>query len=784
MPIGNYQSGVPSLISNLEQDSNAVTNQDFLRILRVLREQAALPYANIELDNLQHQIDILTHIKPITVNTVSPSTPASLEIAQADDGLSIVVDIPQGADGTQGIQGVQGDSLTFKGVYATLALLQAAFPTGTTGVYVVAADGKWYYWLGSAWVAGGTYQAAAIGKATLTKDLYAASSQRYFHSDYVLVGKNLFDKSAVTPGYKIAGANPVADATFTLSDYIPISPNTQYVRKDTFYGQAFYDSSYVYISQISYTANKYFTTPATAAFIRFSIANENVNSEQFELGAVSTTYEPFALAFKSQKLKSVPFKSLEDIAKNDAYPFQPLATFNNDAQFAEMKNAIKKIEVYGADPTKTYCLGLVNRHNVTYQTRLYIYECNANGTVKDYVCLTTKTNYIEPVGIDEYIVAEAKSSGVYAKIWIDWSKITDGASYDFTHYDKSGLDYRTYMPLTTDEFRITLPPKIYGVVGKEINIYFDNITLSTNINDYNFDVVCTIGTQQNERWTCIPTVAGTTALTINVYKDNVLVGTATTSIVVKASSVGNGVNRRCLFIGDSTTEAGVYTQELLNIQNVDVTKLNLIGTKGIAPDLHEGIGGWSIHSFYTDATSPFVFSGVFNFAQYVSANGYANIDRIGIHLGINDMFAQTDDVTLNANIATTLGELNAMIANIRLYSSTVKIGVMVAIPPSSNQDAFGKNYASGQTRWRYKRNHYLWTKAFIDYFKAREAENIYVVPLNTCLDTVNNMSTETVAVNSRNAKQVVRQSNGIHPALEGYNQMADAIWYWLKSFES
>lgn len=44
-----------------------------------------------------------------------------------------------------------------KGVYSTLAALQAAYPTGTSGIYVVTADGHWYYWNGTAWTDGGTY---------------------------------------------------------------------------------------------------------------------------------------------------------------------------------------------------------------------------------------------------------------------------------------------------------------------------------------------------------------------------------------------------------------------------------------------------------------------------------------------------------------------------------------------------------------------------------------------------------------------------------------------------
>ena len=55
-----------------------------------------------------------------------------------------------------------------KGTYATLSALQSAKPTGDANIYVVTADGKWYYWSGSAWVAGGTYQSTGIADGSIT----------------------------------------------------------------------------------------------------------------------------------------------------------------------------------------------------------------------------------------------------------------------------------------------------------------------------------------------------------------------------------------------------------------------------------------------------------------------------------------------------------------------------------------------------------------------------------------------------------------------------------------
>jgi hypothetical protein len=55
-----------------------------------------------------------------------------------------------------------------KGVYATLTDLQTAYPTGNTNIYIVTADGKWYYWNSSTWTAGGTYQSIGIVDGSIT----------------------------------------------------------------------------------------------------------------------------------------------------------------------------------------------------------------------------------------------------------------------------------------------------------------------------------------------------------------------------------------------------------------------------------------------------------------------------------------------------------------------------------------------------------------------------------------------------------------------------------------
>jgi lysophospholipase L1-like esterase len=117
-------------------------------------------------------------------------------------------------------------------------------------------------------------------------------------SEYFVPGKNLFDKTAVTAGYYVLSISGAlgANATYCASDYIPIKPNTAYVR--SYINQlAFYDASKAYISGLTALAAASFTTPANARYVRVTVLSSGLNTYQFEKGITSTTYEAFASGF-------------------------------------------------------------------------------------------------------------------------------------------------------------------------------------------------------------------------------------------------------------------------------------------------------------------------------------------------------------------------------------------------------------------------------------------------------------------------------------------------------
>lgn len=110
-----------------------------------------------------------------------------------------------------------------------------------------------------------------------------------------------------------------------------------------------------------------------------------------------------------------------------------------------------------------------------------------------------------------------------------------------------------------------------------------------------------------------------------------------------------------------------------------------------------------------------------------------------------------------------------------------KIGVLLLVPPAGTQDAFGANYQCGQTRWQYKRNQQRVVERMMEKYGNREAESIYIIPSNANLDCVNNYPRSKTAWNSETKAEGSRLNNGVHPSAEGYRQIGDTIFCWIKA---
>ena len=359
-------------------------------------------------------------------------------------------------------------------------------------------------------------------------------------------------------------------------------------------------------------------------------------------------------------------------------------------------------------------------------------------------------------------------------------------------------------PVTGD----SLPKEIVAVVGKEANIYFDKVVRQRKAKALVFDVKCARGQQQPERWTFVPDAkdVGKHSLTVNVCDETKkIISSASTTIRVLPADAGDGKDVTALIIGDSLTAASAYPRRIVELfRQPENAKLTLVGTtdrgKG---NRHEGYGGWTCNRFTTLFTrtpkqykpgerrrrqiSPFVFwneekqAPVFDFPRYAREQAPAKgLDFVTIALGCNDTFSSTEK-TIEKRIDTMFVYLDRLIAGIHAARPDTKIGIVSLMPPAGTQDAFGRNYRCGQTRWQYRRNQHRVLERTFERYGSRESAHIFIVPAYVNLDTMAGYPFVTVPAHAGATTKIRRLSNGVHPARPGYYQMGDSIYCWIKS---
>lgn len=353
--------------------------------------------------------------------------------------------------------------------------------------------------------------------------------------------------------------------------------------------------------------------------------------------------------------------------------------------------------------------------------------------------------------------------------------------------------------------RLALPPFVHAIVGQEANIYFDNVVLTLNPANYAFDVDCSKGRQQQERWTFTPQPddVGEHELRVQIRNEqNQLVARGKCTVRVSPANAGQAKEVSLLLVGDSLTHASVYPERVLALaERTAGPQVSLVGSHG--PNgtpgkvRHEGYGGWTAQRFathyaataregdYRQRGSPFLYAGAdgkaqLDFAAYCrDVNGGKSPDFVTIFLGPNDIFSFNDE-TIESGISTMLSHYDRLIEMAQSTAPQTQIGVMLPVPPAASQDAFGANYSNGQTRSQYRRNQHRLVERMIDHYSGREQERIDLVPVYVNLDCRHNYPTEAASVNADNPDQAVRQNNGVHPAASGYNQIGDALFAWLK----
>ncbi len=341
---------------------------------------------------------------------------------------------------------------------------------------------------------------------------------------------------------------------------------------------------------------------------------------------------------------------------------------------------------------------------------------------------------------------------------------------------------------------LQLPKRIYAVEGEECNIYFANLV---NDRKGNFDVVAPLGRLDEKRWRLVPgaTQAGVHQVTVRVLDDaGNLLDSATAELVVsKAGATARPL--AVLVIGDSLTDNPTYPKHLMELLRKGGYTVKMIGSHaggGRTPEpggvAAEGRGGWTFDNYLTRNTqggdyrarSPFLnAAGELDFKGYFAKyNDGKAPDVITFFLGCNDI-AGAQPETLDAAIAKALAAADKLIAAAREAAPDALIGVAILPPPAASQDAFGSNYGTKIKRHQYLRNRRALVDAMLAKFEGDP--RVSVIPTHLNLDCENHYPATVEPVSAGSAKTVRRLNNGVHPDEEGYHQIADTIYAWIRA---
>ena len=66
-------------------------------------------------------------------------------------------------------------------------------------------------------------------------------------------------------------------------------------------------------------------------------------------------------------------------------------------------------------------------------------------------------------------------------------------------------------------------------------------------------------------------------------------------------------------------------------------------------------------------------------------------------------------------------------------------------------------------------------------FSKSNPYNVQIVPVYLNLDCENNFPFVNAPVNAENKRTITRQNNGVHPSRDGYSQIGDTFFCWMKS---
>ena len=350
-------------------------------------------------------------------------------------------------------------------------------------------------------------------------------------------------------------------------------------------------------------------------------------------------------------------------------------------------------------------------------------------------------------------------------------------------------ELKSIVVTSAEELQFT--DKIYGVVGHELNVYYEN-----GIRYGTMDTIakCDIGgslancERYRDRLIWKPATSGTTSETISMYKSDTKTATKAKNVnfVCAPANAGSGTVK-VLVIGDSKVQYGQVTGYLQDIFNNDSMTLELLGTRwgnnctdDDTTNRHEGRGAWGAYQYCNAQssatyTNPFydasytnpTYGGHFNFSKYMADQSYSGVDYVFINLGTNDF---------GNSPSTYYTNIMAIISSIHAYDSNV-----VVIP------ALIEGVYANKLEWATRNEAFFaFRQRLMD--SINEA-NVYLNPMYLSMDLHNDYPFTSVPLSYadefvNDGKTRLYCADGIHQNPAGFYKNAVSMYAIIKCIEA
>jgi hypothetical protein len=131
---------------------------------------------------------------------------------------------------------------------------------------------------------------------------------------------------------------------------------------------------------------------------------------------------------------------------------------------------------------------------------------------------------------------------------------------------------------------LTVPSYLFAATGREINVYWDGVLRSGVEQDLQYDITCSFGSQQAERWTYTAADSDVTSgnirdvsFALSVAHGETTLTSASSTLRIAKSPAGTGVTRKVMMLGDST--GSWWLPELVNLFDGDAMAITTVGTR-------------------------------------------------------------------------------------------------------------------------------------------------------------------------------------------------------------